>query len=180
MNIRDIPREGKKLNIKKDNTWFMGMVGDSNIDVDSIYGDLTSKIDINMQYTESVAISGRVYADVVLRCVKCLQLFHQVIDTDFSVVLEPYEASASTKHAIVKTELEAEFYVNDEFDPETIVFEQIMLRLPLYPLCKSDCKGLCPYCGINLNENPGHKCYKNMENNPLRNQLEKIKNITKE
>ncbi len=180
MNIGEIPKEGKKLNIKKDNTWFMSMVGDSDIDVESLYGDLISKIDIHMQYTKSVVINGSVQADVVVRCVKCLQLFHQVIDNNFSVVLEPYEASAPTKHAIVKTELEAEFYVNDEFDPEAVVFEQIMLSLPMYPLCKPDCKGLCPYCGINLNENPEHKCYKNMKNNSLRNQLEKIKNITKE
>ncbi len=175
MNIREIPKEGKKLSIKKDNAWFMDMVGGSNIDVESLHGDLTSAIDIHMHYEKSVAIEGSVHADVVLRCVKCLQSFHKKIDNNFSVVLEPYDTDGQTKHAIAKTELDAEFYVHDEFDPEAVVFEQIMLSLPLYPFCKPECKGLCTYCGINLNEHPEHKCKNKKEPSSLKSQLAKIK-----
>jgi uncharacterized protein len=32
-----------------------------------------------------------------------------------------------------------------------ILHEQVLLALPMKPLCKVDCKGLCPTCGTNLN-----------------------------
>ena len=37
-----------------------------------------------------------------------------------------------------------------ELDPD--IREEIMVDYPMKPLCKSDCKGLCPKCGKNLNE----------------------------
>lgn len=37
-----------------------------------------------------------------------------------------------------------------ELDPE--IREEIILDYPIKPLCKPDCKGLCPRCGANLNE----------------------------
>ncbi|MGB9735694.1 MAG: YceD family protein [bacterium] len=174
MNIKEIPKEGKKLNIKKDSAWFMNMVGDSNIDIEFLAEDMTSNLDVHLTQTRSIVIEGSIYADVVLQCVKCLSLFHKVVDTTFTVVLEPYDLSAPIRHAIAKAELDAEFYVNDEFDPEVVVFEQIMLNLPMYPLCKPDCKGLCMYCGANLNEEPSHNCNKGHNISLFRSQLERI------
>lgn len=36
-------------------------------------------------------------------------------------------------------------------DLREIAREQILLNLPLKPVCRSDCKGLCPTCGVNRN-----------------------------
>ena len=36
-------------------------------------------------------------------------------------------------------------------DLESLLREQIILMLPLKPLCDENCKGLCPHCGANLN-----------------------------
>lgn len=38
-------------------------------------------------------------------------------------------------------------------DLAPLVREYLLLELPINPLCKPDCKGLCPICGNNLNEN---------------------------
>jgi uncharacterized protein len=35
---------------------------------------------------------------------------------------------------------------------DNMVRESILLTLPLKPLCREDCKGLCPICGIDLNK----------------------------
>ncbi len=175
MNIKEIPKEGKKLSIKRDNAWFMDMVGEADIDVESLAGDMTAAVTVRQEYTKSVVIEGSAHVDVVLQCVKCLQSFHKTVDTDFSVVLEPFETSPAAHHAIAKHDLDAEFYVHDEFDPETVVFEQIMLGLPLYPLCTPGCKGLCPSCGTNLNEHPEHTCSNNKDAGTFKSQLEKLK-----
>ena len=39
---------------------------------------------------------------------------------------------------------------------EPLLRDTFVSALPLNPLCKPDCKGLCPQCGLDLNENPEH------------------------
>jgi uncharacterized protein len=39
-----------------------------------------------------------------------------------------------------------------EFDITGLVWEQFLIALPDKPLCSSSCKGICSYCGRNLNK----------------------------
>ena len=43
------------------------------------------------------------------------------------------------------------FYDKDRIDLGEIVREQILLEVPLRRLCREDCRGLCPSCGVNRN-----------------------------
>jgi len=47
---------------------------------------------------------------------------------------------------------EAYLVENDFVDLAPLVHDAILLDLPLAPLCREDCQGLCPYCGIDRNE----------------------------
>lgn len=42
--------------------------------------------------------------------------------------------------------------VGDEVDLEPLVRDAVLLELPQAPLCRPDCQGLCPSCGVNRNE----------------------------
>lgn len=42
-------------------------------------------------------------------------------------------------------------------DLETLLRDTLVEKLPLQPLCSEDCLGLCPQCGVNLNEHPDHR-----------------------
>jgi uncharacterized protein len=44
------------------------------------------------------------------------------------------------------------FYENDEIDLGHLMREQFTLSLPMKPLCRDDCRGLCPVCGVNWNK----------------------------
>ena len=67
------------------------------------------------------------------------------------------EMSVPSKHILV-THLNDED--NDEFivcedmtlNLDELICEDIYLAMPMRVLCKEDCKGLCPYCGVDLNE----------------------------
>jgi uncharacterized protein len=49
-------------------------------------------------------------------------------------------------------------YENNELDLYPYLRETMILELPVKPLCNEDCKGLCPICGKNKNENDcGHE-----------------------
>lgn len=47
---------------------------------------------------------------------------------------------------------DAYLIANDFADLAPLVHDAIFLELPLAPLCREDCQGLCPYCGIDRNE----------------------------
>jgi uncharacterized protein len=49
-------------------------------------------------------------------------------------------------------DLDVDYYTGEVIDLTPIIFEQIMLQIPMKALCNELCKGLCPHCGINLNK----------------------------
>ncbi len=53
-------------------------------------------------------------------------------------------------------ELESPYVVDQELDLHQWAHDAFALALPLQVLCRPDCLGLCPECGANLNEDPGH------------------------
>ncbi len=50
------------------------------------------------------------------------------------------------------------YYTNPVVDLGERIVEAIILEIPQKVLCRPDCKGLCPYCGANLNDEPDHVC----------------------
>ena len=94
--------------------------------------------------------SGRALADVVGECGRCLDRFPFTLDVPFSFVLVPLSQQP------VGRDLEADdvnlsFYQGREVDLSPLVRDQVILALPMQPLCKPECRGLCPSCGANLN-----------------------------
>jgi uncharacterized metal-binding protein YceD (DUF177 family) len=49
-------------------------------------------------------------------------------------------------------DLEMNYLAEDYIDLGSVVTEQIRFQLPFQPLCKEECKGMCPHCGANWNE----------------------------
>jgi len=52
---------------------------------------------------------------------------------------------------IQEDDLTTAFYENAEIDLGQLMREQFYLSLPMKPLCRDDCKGLCATCGTNWN-----------------------------
>ncbi|MCU0265732.1 MAG: YceD family protein [Actinomycetia bacterium] len=52
---------------------------------------------------------------------------------------------------------EAERLEGDLLDLEPALRDSVVLALPLQPLCRDDCPGLCPSCGVRLADDPGHR-----------------------
>jgi len=50
------------------------------------------------------------------------------------------------------------YYVGSEIDLFERVIEALITAIPQRFLCDENCKGLCPFCGEDLNENPNHTC----------------------
>lgn len=94
---------------------------------------------------------GRLGGRIEGRCSRCLERFHFPLEKDFDFVLTPEPASA-TNGELSRDELGLSFYAAEEINLSPFIREQVLLALPMRPLCEDSCRGLCARCGINLNE----------------------------
>jgi uncharacterized protein len=93
---------------------------------------------------EGVLVQGEFYTEIPAECVRCLEDYTQPIKTD-TAELFYYPPSLAP---------EGEFILGEDgfIDLGPLVRELSLLEMPMQPICKTDCKGLCPECGQNLNE----------------------------
>ena len=76
------------------------------------------------------------------------------LDDKSFVGVEILDKRATIYHSreLEEEDMEVDFEKGDEIDLREILREQIYLSLPAKLICHPDCRGLCPQCGINLNE----------------------------
>ena len=69
--------------------------------------------------------------------------------------MEPTETGEEAEsHRLEEDDFGVIRVVGDEVDTEPLVAEQVLLALPMKPLCKAECAGLCPTCGADRNVEP--------------------------
>lgn len=94
-------------------------------------------------------LQGRVSAKLRLSCSRCLTDFEQSISADIA------ETFTNKPEALSEDdEYEVSFFSGDEIDIAPALLRALLLELPMQPLCRPDCKGLCPDCGADLNQQP--------------------------
>ncbi len=93
---------------------------------------------------------GRVAGQVIGHCGRCLENYTFDVASDFSFVLVP-KSPMPMEIELNEEDLDLSFYEGEEVDVSPLVLEQIVLTLPTRPLCKENCQGLCPQCGVNHN-----------------------------
>ncbi len=103
----------------------------------------------------TVYVSGEADAQAGLQCIRCLVAIPFPLRAIFQVNVEPLESASGTTpgewHELHREELDEHYYSGDSIDLAELVREQILLALPTYPLCRADCRGLCPQCGADKN-----------------------------
>lgn len=92
---------------------------------------------------------GHVSSHTTGHCGRCLENYDYDLETDFRIVLVPRAQAAADGDEEAP---DLAYYETEEIDLTPIVREQIILSLPTRPLCREDCRGLCPQCGANRNE----------------------------
>jgi uncharacterized metal-binding protein YceD (DUF177 family) len=83
---------------------------------------------------EDLTVQAHVEAERCFTCSLCLEEFHNVFEKDITLHYDIKGLDSVT------------------IDPD--IREEIILEHPIRILCKPDCRGLCAFCGANLNEGP--------------------------
>lgn len=99
-----------------------------------------------------IFISGSLEASTTAACSRCAEEFELPSHRRFRYVLAPRAIGDDKDFALKAEDLEFSFYNGEEVDLTPLVREQALLALAERPLCREDCRGLCPHCGANLNQ----------------------------
>jgi uncharacterized protein len=102
------------------------------------------------KHGHDILVRGNLSGQMELACGRCLEPFAAPAAIDFDLLLVPGPASAAAAEELSPDDLDLDYYTGEIVDLESLLREQIILMLPLKPLCDEACKGLCPHCGANL------------------------------
>ena len=108
--------------------------------------------------SKDLLVQGKVSADVRLECSRCLTAFSMPVEARLEENYQPTVDIETGRpvHRETYEEDDTAFSIspNHELDLTEPVRQALLVALPLKPLCRDDCAGLCPQCGADLNEGP--------------------------
>jgi uncharacterized protein len=124
---------------------------DADLDTYQVAAPVELAFDIHKD-KDKFRLVGRVRTELELTCSRCVEPYRFPVDAEFDQrYLPASEASAKADTEVEEDDLETSYYENDQIDLSELMREQFYLALPMKPLCREDCKGLCAQCGTNLN-----------------------------
>jgi uncharacterized protein len=96
---------------------------------------------------------GTLTSALEVTCSRCLEPFTVPIDVPFDLWYVPQVLNRGEgEREIEEDDLATAYFRDDLIDLGQLMREQFVLALPMKPLCLETCKGLCPQCGVNLNQ----------------------------
>ena len=103
--------------------------------------------------SREIVVSGVAVFDVSATCNRCLNPIDLHLSPSFSQIFGTPEAGDDGAEEVLPLS------EHGEIDLESTIVDEVGVTLPLAPVCKEDCLGLCPTCGTDLNREPceGHE-----------------------
>jgi uncharacterized protein len=102
---------------------------------------------------DQIRIYGTLHTRLELVCARCLETVVEEISKNFDLFYRPMISIAQEEEVHLKLDdTELAFFEGDGLFLADVLAEQVNLSLPMKVICRSDCRGLCPHCGANLNQ----------------------------
>ena len=149
LNIREIDEDAKHLAYDEPTGALNGLLVHGQVCDFELPGAARVEVDY-YRAGQELFFRGRISGGVVGHCARCLEAYPFRLGTDFSLALVPKQPLPAEVE-LSDEDLDLAYYEGEQIDLSPLVHEQIILALPTRPLCREDCKGLCPNCGANLN-----------------------------
>jgi len=153
INVINIPEDGLEIHFEKEENWHRRLLGekkgmDFSLKPTSVDG-LATRVGV------TVTLGLKVQTSIDIQCGRCLEPLIIPVNSEFKYTLTP--APEEIKEAEIELfpdivdDVNLGYYQEDDIDLDPIVLEQIVLQIPIKPLCREECRGLCPQCGADLN-----------------------------
>ena len=97
-------------------------------------------------------LEARLSYEQTLTCTRCLAPLTQAVEDEIELAIETRASEPMLgEHELTASDLRTLFIDGQELDTTPILIEQLQLNIPMKPLCREDCAGLCPTCGTDRN-----------------------------
>ena len=149
INVSKVPEGGMSLKFERDGVWFrenLSGTATGDFELERIGIDCTAR-----RMKENVFVEGTVVTTVGMPCCRCLKMIRLPIRSSFKYTFTPLPLKTQDELELTAEDLDFAHYEGDAIDLDMVIFEQILLQIPMKPLCAESCRGLCPHCGIDLN-----------------------------
>ncbi|GAA3474416.1 YceD family protein [Nonomuraea roseola] len=116
----------------------------ANLGVDMIGVPKDTEVELNIRLEavmEGVLVSGTAHAPLAGECSRCLDPLSSEIEVNLQELFFYSDEDASEEDSLLDGEL---------LDLEPTFRDAVVLALPLSPVCREDCRGLCVDCGVKL------------------------------
>ncbi|MBI3753774.1 MAG: DUF177 domain-containing protein [Deltaproteobacteria bacterium] len=148
MDIRDIPAEGLQLDIAVEESELHAIAGE-------VVFLILSPVAANLTLLKSdgeVFVRGDMASALKLQCARCLKEFEYKISSHIDIVYARGAEYAIKEKKLTQAEAGINHLEGHEIDINSVLLEQLSLDVPMQPVCRPDCRGLCHRCGADLNQ----------------------------
>lgn len=151
LKVSDIPSEGRDIDVPL-------TPGDLHLEGEDSFAMADGRVRVRVERgeDEAVHVRGPLEARLRMQCGRCLEPYDLAVRQELDLFYLPHRAEDAGEESEDEVELSdhdmvVAYYGGDRLDLGETVREQLLLGVPLKRLCREDCRGLCPTCGINRN-----------------------------
>lgn len=149
IDLQEISEETEFSEVLEEGWWEPAPGDDQILGLD---GSLHVRVKVS-KAVDRFLVQGTIRGGIRVQCDRCLEPYHGRVESQFRVYLmAPRKGSDQEEIELLDEDLEVDFVKGNEVDLDEMVREQVYLSLPMRSICKEGCRGLCPVCGVNLNE----------------------------
>jgi len=150
IHLKELLRGPRHFDVRFESGWWRGE--DPNSQVLGLDGPLDVHLNLSREGIH-YAVGGSISGKVRVRCDRCLDTCSHGVQSEFRLILAPpLPEPVGSEIALSEEDMSVEFLAADEIEIDHLVREQLYLALPIKFLCHEACRGLCPVCGANLNQ----------------------------
>ncbi len=100
-----------------------------------------------------IRVTGQLRTRIEMVCARCLEPVIEEVHRDFDLFYQPLlKGTPNDEERLKDDDTEIGFFEGEGLFLADVLKEQVLLSLPMKVICQSDCRGLCPHCGANLNQ----------------------------
>ncbi len=150
LHVSQIPLQGKEIDVPLE-------AGSLHVEAEDAFTLLDGgriRGHVEKGEDDSVHVRGHVRAGLRVQCGRCLEPSDLAVDQELDLFLLPQHAEPEEQEEEIELsdrEIVVGYYAGDRLDLGELLREQLLLDLPMKRLCREDCRGLCPSCGVNRN-----------------------------
>ncbi len=99
-----------------------------------------------------IRVAGEFETKIEMVCARCLEPVTEEVHRQFDLFYSPVPKGTKPEEERLRDdEADIGFYEGEGIFLADVLSEQVLLAVPMKAICRSDCRGLCSQCGVNLN-----------------------------